>query len=89
MASVPKSVILKRLSIGVGLSVVLYFVVKRFYKPKVSSGSSANFSNANGGEFIAKRYDASRNATWIAYNNSDVVGFWKDGNIPEGTSVEA
>jgi hypothetical protein len=88
MAKLTMDVKRNRIILGIGLAIIFYFGVKKFYKPKIS-GSNVNFSNANGGEFVAKRFDASRNATWISYNNSDVVGFWKDGNIPEGTSVEA
>jgi hypothetical protein len=89
MAKLTMDVKRNRIILGIGLAIIFYFGVKKFYKPKIS-GSSVNFSNANGeGGFIAKRYDSTRNATWIAYDNSDVVGFWKDGMIPVGTSVDA
>jgi len=86
----------KRLLIGVGLAIVGYFVFKKVSEKifvKKSTNNQANFLNAdgndNGGNFVAKQYDATRGATWISYNNSDVVGYWQDGRIKQGTIVNS
>lgn len=89
--SVPKQVIRKRLFIGIGVAVVLYFGFKyllpKVIKPKINT--NPNFSNADGqsDDFIAQQYDASKNATWISYKGSDVVGYWQEGKIKQGTVV--
>jgi hypothetical protein len=88
--SVPK---LKRenLYIGIFVAVGLYFGFKfllpKIFPPKIDT--NANFSNADGqsGEFVAQQYDASKNATWISYKGSNVVGYWQDGKIKEGTVI--
>jgi hypothetical protein len=87
----------QRLLIGIGFAIVGYFVFKKYgvkwFAPKLAQATSkdeaqANFLNADGnGGFVAKRYDASRNATWISYQNSDVVGYWQSGKIKEGTPI--
>lgn len=88
----PKEVIRKRLFIGIGVAVVLYFgfkyLIPKVFPPKIKTNES-NFSNADGqsNDFVAKQYDASRNATWISYKGSDVVGYWQEGKIKEGTFV--
>lgn len=86
----------KRLVIGIGLAIVGYFIVKKITEnvlTKKSTNNQANFLNAdgnnNGGKFVAKQYDATRNATWISYNNSDLVGYWQEGKIKEGTIVNS
>jgi len=85
-----------RLAIGIGLAIVTYFVVKKITQnilTKKSTNNQANFLNAdgngNGGKFVARQYDATRNATWISYNNSDVVGYWQEGKVKEGTIVNS
>jgi hypothetical protein len=85
-----------RLAIGIGLAIVTYFVVKKITEnslTKKSTNNQANFLNAdgngNGGKFVARQYDATRNATWISYNNSDVVGYWQEGKVKEGTIVNS
>lgn len=87
----------KRLFVGVGLAIVGYFVFKKlsemYFTKKSTKDNHANFLNAdgqnNGGNFIAKQYDATRNATWISYNNSDIVGYWQEGKIKQGTIVNS
>ena len=85
-----------RLIIGISLAIVGYFVFKKVSEKifnKKSTNNQANFLNAdgngNGGKFVAKQYDATRGATWISYNNSDVVGYWQEGKIKEGTIVNS
>lgn len=89
----------QRLIIGIGVSVLLYFAIKKlvlnYYKSK-GIQKPVNFLGANGesDSFVAKKYDAShvnsdgsKGATWISYNNSDVVGYWEKGKIEIGTAV--
>jgi len=89
--SVPKSVIRTRLAMGVLSAVALYFSFKyllpKVFPPKIDT--KANFSNADGqsDEFVAQQYDASKNATWISYKGSDVVGYWQEGKIKQGTVI--
>ena len=89
--SVPKELLRKRLILGIGLGVGLYFGFKyllpKIFPPKIDT--KANFSNADGqsDEFVALQYDASKNATWISYKGSDVVGYWQDGKIKAGTVI--
>jgi hypothetical protein len=86
-----------RLLLGVGLAIVGYFVFKKVSEivitKKSTDNKQANFLNANGngngGTFIAKQYDATRDATWISYNNSNVVGYWQEGKIKQGTIVNS
>lgn len=88
----------QRILIGVGLAILGYFVFKNIVAKKIlskdSSGKS-NFANADGGDggFVAMKYDPSYKntdgtlgATWIGYNNSDVVGYWKKGFVTLGTT---
>lgn len=88
----------KRLVIGIGLSVGLYFAFKYGLKNVFAKPVSAkNFANAEGelvGNFIAKQYDplhvnpdGSKGATWISYDNSNIVGYWQKGRIQEGTDM--
>ena len=87
----PKELIRKRLFIGIGVAVVLYFGFKyllpKVFPPKINT--NPNFSNADGqsDDFIAQQYDANRKATWISYKGSDVVGYWQDGKIMQGTVI--
>jgi hypothetical protein len=89
--SVPKQVIRKRLFVGIGVAVVLYFgfryLLPKVIKPKINT--NVNFSNADGesGDFTAMQYDANKKATWISYKGSDVVGYWQEGKIKEGTVI--
>jgi len=87
-----------KILVGIGIGVGLYFLFNKAVLNKILStpnGSQANFSNADGGEdYIAKKYDpfhinqnGSMGATWISYNDSDVVGFWKQGKVEIGTRV--
>jgi hypothetical protein len=90
----------KRVLIGVGLSVVAFFlskvIVAKYYKKKATDKQS-NFLGADGTDdtFVAKRYDPnhinsdrSKGATWIAFNNSDIVGYWEKGKIEIGTEIQ-
>lgn len=97
MASVPKSVIKTRLFIGIGFAIVGYFVFKKLILQKIISKDSNknNFVNADGGNdgFVALKHDPSYKnpdgtlgATWIGYNNSDVIGYWKKGFVTLGTT---
>jgi hypothetical protein len=86
----------KRLIVGVGLAIVGYFVFKKVSEKiftKKSTNNQANFLNADGNNndsnFVAKQYDATRNATWISYNNSDLIGYWQEGLIKRGTIVNS
>lgn len=78
-------------------------VLAKYYKKKAIEKKS-NFIGADGfydadggdGKFFAKTYDPNhRNtdgtlgATWISFNNSDVVGYWEKGKIQIGTEVSA
>jgi len=89
----------KRLVIGIGLAVGLYFAFRYGLKNvfvKRDTGKK-NFANADGelvGNFVAKQYDPSHvnpdgsvGATWISYEGSDLVGYWQKGKIQEGTDV--
>jgi len=94
---VTKQVMKKRVLIGVGLSIVAFFlsklVVAKYYKKK-AIGKTSNFVNLEGdsGDFRAKSYDpnhknsdGSLGATFISFNDSDVVGFWYKGKLEIGT----
>ncbi len=87
-----------KILIGIGIGVGLYFLFNKTIKDKIAKTLNvreANFSNADGGnDYIAKKYDpfytnpdGSDGATWISYNDSDVVGFWKKGKVQIGTRV--
>jgi hypothetical protein len=99
LSKIPMDVKKKRLVIGIGLSIVAYFLIKNvvlnYYKKK-GVVQTSNFLGANGQSdtFVAKRFDAShinsdgsKGATWISYNNSDVVGYWEKGKIEIGEPV--
>ena len=99
LSKIPMQVKKQRLIIGIGVSVLLYFSIKKlvlnYYKSK-GIPAPVNFLGANGesDSFVAKRFDAShvnsdgsKGATWISYNNSDVVGYWEKGKIEIGTAV--
>lgn len=89
----------QRLFIGVGGAIVLYFVFKYGLKGIIGKKpeSQKNFANADGdlaGNFVAKQYDplhvnpdGTKGATWISYNDSNVVGYWQKGRVQEGTEV--
>ena len=89
----------QRLLIGIGFAIIGYFAFKKYgaklFTPKLvakptSDSQEANFLNANGGnDYIAKQYDPIRKATWISYQNSDVVGYWLSGKIQEGTPISS
>lgn len=94
-----KEIIRKRVLIGVGLSVVAFFlaklVVAKYYKKKGIENKS-NFVGADGQDdsFVAKRYDpthvnsdGTKGATWIAFNDSDIVGYWQNGKVEIGTTI--
>jgi hypothetical protein len=89
--SVPKQLLRKRLILGIGLGVGLYFgfkyLIPKLFPPKINT--NVNFSNADGqsDDFVAQQYDASKNSTWISYKGSDVVGYWQQGKIKEGTVI--
>jgi hypothetical protein len=89
----------KRLFIGIGLAVGLYFAFRYGLKNvfvKKDTGKK-NFVNADGemvGNFVAKQYDpmhvnpdGTQGATWISYNDSNIVGYWQKGRVQEGTDV--
>lgn len=90
--SVPKQTIQKRLLIGIGVSVALYlgfkYLLPKIFPPKINT-NNVNFLSADGqsDDFIAKQYDVSRNATWISYQGSIIVGYWQEGKIKEGTPI--
>jgi hypothetical protein len=98
---IKKQKILVGVIIGVGAYFLYNKIVKNFIKktPIAQPTTEANFSNANGNGgsgYVAKKYDASHvnedgsnGATWIAYNDSDVVGFWKKGKVAIGSKVNA
>jgi hypothetical protein len=88
----------QRLGIGIGLAVVLYFGFRFGLKNVfVKKKGQKNFANADGelvGNFVAKQYDplhenpdGTKGATWIAYDDSNVVGYWQKGRVQEGTEV--
>jgi len=90
--SVPKELVKKRLAIGVLVAVGLYFgfkyAIPKLFPPKINT--NPNFSNADGGsegDFVAKQYDPKRKATWISYKGSDIVGYWQEGVIKQGTII--
>ena len=97
--NITKELAKKRLLLGIGIAIVGYFgfkyVISKFTKPKIAGGN-VNFIGANGDstELVAKRYDAnyvnkdgSKGATWISYNDSDVIGYWEKGKIQEGEPI--
>jgi len=88
----------KKLAIGIGLAIGLYFAFRYglknvFAKPE----STKSFANADGdlvGKFFAKQYDpmhinpdGSSGATWISYDDSNIVGYWQKGRVQEGTDM--
>jgi hypothetical protein len=87
----------QRLLIGIGFAILGYFVFKKYgaklFAPKLAStptseDNQANFLNDDGnGSFVAKQYDPIKKATWISYQNSDVVGYWLSGKIEQGTPI--
>jgi hypothetical protein len=96
---VTKDLIKKRVLIGIGFSLVAFLVARvlitNYYKKKGVSKQS-NFIGADGGDetFVAKRFDPShvnkdgtKGATWISYNDSDIVGYWEKGKIEIGTKI--
>jgi hypothetical protein len=87
----------QRLLLGVGLAILGYFVLKNVIAKKMvsSDANKSNFVNADGSNnsFVALKYDPSYKnpdgtlgATWIGYNNSDVVGYWQKGVVTLGTA---
>jgi hypothetical protein len=102
LSKVPKSVVATRLAIGIGFAVVGYFVFKKIVLKKIMSkteGNQKNFLNADGnggGLFVSKFYDANHKnsdgtlgATWISYNDSNLIGYWQSGMIKEGTIINS
>ena len=100
MSKVPKEIIRTRLFIGIAGAVFLYvglryYIVPKYFKPSAPATPKANFVNATGqSDFVAKRYDANHvnkngtiGATWIAFKDSDIVGYWENGKIPLGTPI--
>lgn len=94
----------QKILFGVAIGLGAYFIFDKWVKnlikknPTTTSENESNFSNANGDNsgYVAKRYDASHvnedgsiGATWISYNNSDVVGLWKKGKIAIGSKINA
>jgi hypothetical protein len=94
----------QKILLGVAIGVGAYFIYNKWVKNLIlktpmdtTPQPEANFSSANGGSgYLAKRYDASHvnedgsnGATWVSYNDSDVVGFWKKGKIAIGSRVNA
>ena len=88
----------KKLAIGITLAVGLYFAFKYGLKNVFAkTESTKNFANADGelvGNFVAKQYDplhvnpdGSKGATWISYEDSDIVGYWQKGMVREGTDM--
>jgi hypothetical protein len=89
----------KKLVIGIGIAIGLYFAfrygLKNVFVKKPES--IKNFANADGelvGKFFAKQYDplhvnpdGSKGATWISYDDSNVVGYWQKGRVQEGTEM--
>lgn len=65
--------------------------------PESKSFAGDEFFNFNEPDFyIAKRYDenhvnddGSVGATFMAFNNSDLVGIWKEGVVDLGTKITA
>lgn len=97
---VSKEIIKKRLLVGVGFSLVAFLLarvlIKNYYKNKGATSKQSNFIGADGGDdsFVAKTFDSTHvnpdgtvGATWISYNNSDIVGYWEKGKINIGTKV--
>lgn len=93
----------KNIAIGIGLAIGIYLVVtyvgKKYFIKKVDTtilkpeSSFSGFGGESSG-YVAKFYDAehqnedgSKGATWIAFNDSPIVGFWKKGKVKEGTLV--
>jgi len=93
----------KKIAIGIGLAIGIYLVItyvgKKYFIKKVdiTSGKPDSSFTGFGGEssgYVAKFYDAehqnedgSKGATWIAFNDSPIVGFWKKGKVKEGTLI--
>ena len=98
-----KSTLKRNIVIGIGGAIVLYLVFRQalkgvFVKKGIDISPNKNFVGADGyssdGEFTAKRYDANYinpdgtlGATWIAYNDSDIVGYWKAGVVKLGSTL--
>lgn len=89
----------KKILIGIGLGIGLYLIFNKIVKgnisvkPIVKEDETSNFSGSTNG-YVAKSYDAThinedgtKGATWIAYNNSDIVGYWKKGRVAIGSSL--
>jgi hypothetical protein len=87
---------------AVGLYLVFRFALKDiFVKKGINLRSSRNFVGADGinegsGSFIAKKYDpehlnsdGTKGATWIGYDNSDIVGYWKAGQVKLGSVLSS
>lgn len=88
------------IGIGIAIYFILNNVVKKAIMqtpPKEKSiepeSSFAGFSKESSG-YEAMQFDpehinedGSRGATWIGFERSDIVGFWKKGAIKGGTKV--
>ena len=86
---------------AIGVGVVAYFMArfiakKYYYIGEPSKGKQSNFVNADGVESVysASNYDpnhinsdGSLGATWIAYNDLETIGYWKEGFVQEGTPM--
>ena len=94
-----KSKVIKA-AIGIGIGVVVFFVVRAVAKKMFPAKKTANNNNVSfagdskQGIYKAMFYDenyrnddGSKGATWIGYNESPIVGFWKKGMMAEGTQV--
>lgn len=93
--------VLTGVGLSVALFFVAKYVVGISFKKKAQDLKS-NFIGADGfygadggsGGFYAKIYDpnhvnkdGTKGATFISYNDSDVVGYWEKGKIEIGTPV--
>jgi hypothetical protein len=93
----------KKALIGVGLAVGLYFLFNYVIKksgavvvpPKPNGDGFKGMDGEEEGKYTAKRYDSthknldgSLGATWIGYNDSNIVGFWQKGQVDIGTEVK-
>lgn len=89
-----------QIAVGVSIAIVTYLVLRQvaksiFKKTGSTPKGDSSFVGADGKSLYAAKFydsehinqDGSKGATWISYQDSPIVGFWKKGMIAEGTQV--
>ena len=92
----------KKALFGIGLGIGLYFALNYLIKksgalvtPPKPDDKAFKSMDGSEGKYLAKRYDpnhqnldGSFGATWIGFDDSDIVGFWQKGKVDLGTEIK-